>query len=238
VVDDDEPGDDVDRYHLLEALVMSILPNNGIAYNPTARTTEFDWDLFWQFTSRHEKFNRLLYSYHFRHYRRLLENALPHSPSILELGAGTGALARRIIARWGGRATLIDSNEHAFRLFQRGSQAGEPIEYVRADVLSLKFSAVFDLVYSDGLIEHFPDKTRIMNAHLGAVKESGLIMFFVPNNSVVFKTVTRFGPDMGYEERYRLKALVELCEHFGLEVLRQTQYFFEVGVLCRKKRSH
>lgn len=217
---------------------MTETRNNGISYNPTNRPAEFDWNLFWQFTSRHEKFNRLLYAYHFRHYRRLLENELPQNPFVLELGAGTGILARRIVERWGGQATLVDSNEHAFRLFQRGRQAREPIKYVRADVLSLEFDPVFDLVYSDGLIEHFPDKHNILNAHLSAVKESGLIMFFVPNNSFVFKTVTRFGPDMGYEERYTLEALVALCQRFGLEVLRQTQYFFEVGVLCRKKQSH
>jgi len=217
---------------------MTGIRDNGISYNPTLRpAAEFDWNLFWQFTGRHQKFNRLLYSYHFRHYRRLLENVLPENPFVLELGAGTGILARRIIRRWGGRAVLVDSNEYAFQLFQRGSQAGEPIEYVRADVLSLEFDPVFDLVYSDGLIEHFPNKSDVMEAHLRAVKESGLIMFFVPNNSFIFKTVTRFGPDMGYEERYSLRALVALSERFGLEVLKQTQYFFEVGVLCRKKRS-
>lgn len=209
--------------------------DSGISYNPTMRDAGFDWDTFWQFTSRQQTFNKLLYAYHFRHYVRLLDHMLPSSPMILELGAGTGTLARRILGKWGGRAVLVDSNEHAVRLFRLGCKAGESVEYVQADVLSLNPEPVFDLVYSDGLIEHFPEKNEIMEAHLRAVKESGLVMFFVPNNSFLFKTLTRFGPDMGYEERYTLQALIALCRSYGLEVLRQTQYFFEVGVLCRKK---
>lgn len=214
---------------------MMSFKHPDISYNPTRRDAGFDWNLFWRFTGRQQKFNQLLYAYHFRHYTRLLKGMLPPAPMILELGAGTGTLARRVLDRWGGRAILVDSNAHAVGLFRRGCKAGEPIEYVQADVLSLQTAPVFDLVYSDGLIEHFPEKCEIMRAHLSAVKESGLVMLFVPNNSFLFKTLTRFGPDMGYEERYTLKALVALCQSFGLEVLRQTQYFFEVGVLCRKK---
>jgi SAM-dependent methyltransferase len=207
----------------------------GVSYNPTRRASGFDWDTFWEFTGKHKFFNRLLYAAHFRHYRRLLEGVLPPEPEILELGAGSGVIPRRIVKEWGGRATLVDSNEKARKLFLAGAAPDEKIEYILGDVLDLNLPTAFDLVYSDGLIEHFPEKERVMAAHTRALKPSGHIVLFVPCNSFVFRTVTRFGPDMGYEERYTLPALVRLCREHGLEVLRTTSYFFEVGVLCRRR---
>jgi ubiquinone/menaquinone biosynthesis C-methylase UbiE len=208
----------------------------GVSYNPTRRASGFDWDTFWDFTGKHKLFNRLLYAAHFRHYRRLLEGVLPPEPEILELGAGSGVIPRRIVKEWGGRATLVDSNEKARELFLAGAAPDEKIEYILGDVLDLNLPTAFDLVYSDGLIEHFPEKERVMAAHTRPLKPSGHIVLFVPCNSFVFRTVTRFGPDMGYEERYTLPALVRLCREHGLEVLRTTSYFFEVGVLCRRRR--
>jgi SAM-dependent methyltransferase len=177
----------------------------------------------------------MLYRMHFRHYIRLLEGVLPDQPRILELGAGSGVIPRRIVSRWGGRATLVDSNRAARDLFLAGRVNDEPLDYVLADVLELDFPPVFDLVYSDGLIEHFPEKNKVMAAHLRALKPSGHLVLFVPNNSFLFRTVTRFGPDMGYEERYSLPALISLCHQYGLKVLRQTKYPFEVGVLCQRQ---
>lgn len=206
----------------------------GVSYNPTKRAGGFDWNTFWDFTSRHKSFNRLLYAVHFRHYRRLLNGALPPDPEILELGAGSGVVPRRIVREWGGRATLVDSNEKARELFLAGAVPGERLDYILGDVLDISLPARFDLVYSDGLIEHFPEKERIMAAHTRALKPSGHLLLFVPSNSLAFRTLTRFGPDMGYEERYTLPALIQLCRDHDLEVLRTTSYCFEVGVLCRR----
>lgn len=206
--------------------------HSGVGYRPTQRS-DFDWDAFWRFTSRQKTFNRLLYAIHFRYYRRLLEGVLPDHPRILELGAGSGAIPRRMIRRWGGRATLVDSNRLASRQYYAQRLAGEPIDYVLGDALNLHFPAVFDLVFSDGLIEHFPNKRAVLEAHLRAVKPSGYVLLFVPANSLLFRTLTRFGPDMGYEEQYSLSALLNLCQAHGLRVVRHTAYFFEVGVLCQ-----
>jgi len=206
-----------------------------IGYSRTSRKDGFDWDTFWRFTSRQKTFNRFLYAHHFRHYIRLLDGILPTSPRILELGAGSGIIPRRIIKRWGGHATLVDSNRFARDLFLQGREIDEPLDYILGDVLELPFPPIFDLVYSDGLIEHFPEKTQLMAAHLRALKPGGHLVLFVPHNSFLFRTMTRFGPDMGYEERYRLEALVSLCENYGLRVLRRTGYAFEVGVLCQRQ---
>jgi SAM-dependent methyltransferase len=207
----------------------------GIGYSRTQRQGGFDWDTFWQFTSRHKVFNRLLYAIHFHHYQRLLEGILPNQPRILELGAGSGEIARRLVRRWGGRATLVDSNWLASQLFLARRAPDEPLDYILGNIFELHFPPVFDLVYSDGLIEHFPEKSTILAAHTRALKVSGHVLLFVPNNSLFFRTLSRFGPDMGYEERYTMKALAELCQAHSLRVLRQTEYFFAVGVLCEKE---
>jgi SAM-dependent methyltransferase len=213
--------------------MSTITQRPGIVCRPTKRSDGFDWDTFWRFTSRQKAFNRLLYAIHFRYYERLLDGVLPPSPRILELGAGSGTIPRRIVRRWGGRATLIDSNRLAGELFRAQRVAGEPLDYVTGDILSMPFPPIFDLVVSDGLIEHFPQKDAVFQAHLRALKPSGHVLLFVPTNSALFRLLTRFGPDMGYEEQYSLQALIELCEAYQLRVIRHATYFFEVGVLCQ-----
>lgn len=177
----------------------------------------------------------MLYAVHFRHYIRLLKGILPPNPRILELGAGSGIVARRIAQQWGGRLTLIDANQAACERYKSLRQPHEPIDYVQGDVFSVGFPPVFDLVYSDGLIEHFPNKDAVFAAHLRALNPTGYLLLFVPNNSLFFRTLTKFGPDFGYEERYTLSALITLCGDYGLSVLRQTQYPFAVGVLCQRQ---
>lgn len=213
------------------------METSGISFNPTKRSDGFDWDLFWQFTSRQKLANKLLYAYHFRHYCKLLNGLLPPQPYFLELGAGSGVLPRKIIKKWGGSAVLVDSNDYAHQIFKSKQVVSEPIEYVISDVRELSLPSKFDLVFSDGLIEHFPDKNAVMEAHLKAMKDDGWLMIFVPHDSFLFRNLTKMGPDMGYEERYSLSALKRLCENYGLEVIRETKYFFEVGVLCRKKTA-
>lgn len=208
--------------------------HSDIGYRLTERSSEFDWDTFWRFTSRYEAFNRILYAIHFRHYIQLLEGILPAAPQILELGAGSGIIARRLVHRWGGQAILVDSNRLASQIFLTRRVPGEPLNYILSDIFSLHFLPIFDLVYSDGLIEHFADKSAILTSHIQALKASGHLLLFVPNNSLFFRMLTRFGPDMGYEERYTVRTLRQLCQKHGLRVLRHTEYFFAVGVLCQK----
>lgn len=209
---------------------------NGISYNRGHRQEGFDWDTFWHFTGKQDGFNRLLYAVHYRHYQRLLQGLpLPSRPRFLELGAGSGTLARQLVREWNGSAVLVDNNATAVAHYRSLQERKTPLSYVMADVFALPLPPIFDVVYSDGLIEHFVDKQAIFEVHRRAIKPGGYLMLLVPHNSPFFRTLTRFGPDMGYEERYTLPALVHLVEQYGLTVLRTTHYPFAVGVLCQPR---
>ncbi len=149
--------------------MSTITQRPGIVCRPTKRSDGFDWDTFWRFTSRQKAFNRLLYAIHFRYYKRLLDGVLPPSPCILGWVPALERFLDVLLRRWGAAPPLIVSNRLAGELFRAQRVAGEPLDYVTGDILSIPFPAIFDLVVSDGLIEHFPQKGRgLSSAPTGA----------------------------------------------------------------------
>jgi len=195
---------------------------------------EYDWDGFWDFAARSKLFLRLLYGVHFKQYRKLLKGIPLSAPRILELGAGTGVIPQKLLSRFGGSAVLVDNNSKAFSLFQEFRVEGLAVNYIREDVFTLDMCDEFDLVCSDGLLEHFDDADRekLIAIHRRAVKPNGFVVLFVPNDTSTMRFLNRRAPDFGREGVFSLSNLEALCRANGLTVIARVSYFFEVGVLC------
>lgn len=129
----------------------------------------------------------------FAAYRRLLAGvALPASPRVLELGAGTGHASLRLVEAFGGHATLVERNRSARGLSRRlWSARGllDRVEHVAGDLLDFDRGATFDLVHSGGVVEHFhgPDQARVVAAHARAVAPGGLLAILVPVDTVRYR---------------------------------------------------
>lgn len=194
----------------------------------------YDWDQFWDFAARSRLFLRILYFVHFKQYKRLVKETQLSAPRILELGAGTGVIPQRLLMMLGGSAVLVDNNLTAHSLFTQFRVKGLNVEYRIEDMFSLDFHEEFDLVCSDGLLEHFEDKERVLAIHVKAAKPNGFIILFVPHDTAPMRFLNKRGPNCGREELFSMKELVSLCEANGLTVAKRVSYFFEIGVLCRK----
>jgi ubiquinone/menaquinone biosynthesis C-methylase UbiE len=109
--------------------------------------------------------------------------------NVLEIGAQSGIDAE-FLASSGLNVTAMDYSDVAIRLL-RGRRG---IEICKADALSMPFSDnSFDLVYSQGLLEHFrePQLTKLMKEQKRVVKDGGHVLIDVPNSrslpTVVYK---------------------------------------------------
>ena len=122
-------------------------------------------------------------TYRWFFYRRLLGDYDFRGKRVLEIGCGTG-INSVLMARLGAHVTLLDSSKEALgiakKLLGKYSLDGE---LVRRDAFYHGFECEFDLVHSEGVIEHFKGEFRqeIVDAHSAAAKKGGKVLIIAPN---------------------------------------------------------
>jgi SAM-dependent methyltransferase len=97
---------------------------------------------------------------------------------VLEVGAGTGrdslALAKR-----GAHVTTIDYSDESLRLMR--GVAGDELDIVCGDALSLPFASnAFDIVFHQGLLEHFRQPLDLLRENHRVLKSGGHLLVDVP----------------------------------------------------------
>jgi 2-polyprenyl-3-methyl-5-hydroxy-6-metoxy-1,4-benzoquinol methylase len=218
------------------------------------RANHFDWGLFYRFQRERETFwlgrveqdpaFRRLVEAHFAAFQKSVEETLQllegtSRPRVLDVGLSSDRLDRALITRAGAEVTVLDVQPEAARYYERvfGSNA----RFILGDVLS--FAAEernrenFDLVYSVGLIEHFPDKSEILDAHVALVKPGGLLLLHVPIDSEDNRRLTALAADwenFGYRELLTPDELRTLCGNPRLSILSAEAVGFFASLWARK----
>lgn len=123
---------------------------------------------------------REIYNFFFR--RFLLRYIAPHT-EMAEFGSGTATLSLSLARRMK-RYTGFDYSDEAILLARANAK-----RYKAANVIFLKhnvleddphFRGKFDLVWSQGLIEHFDAYEPIIRAHWEMTKRGGVVLISVP----------------------------------------------------------
>ncbi len=216
-----------------------------------------DWDSWWRSKRVEKNIYPLIKRLTTAHKMRLLYgmlNGIPlDRPRILEFGAGSGMATARLLERFGGRATLIDYSPEAKIFFDDLEKGQLEIEYILGDLFDLELSGVYDIVFSDGLVEHFQGKEldELIRKHRQFLAGNGYVLIIVPRrcfyihlrdrliaNDLFFNLVLkRLGiskPSYGYEKLYTREELTELCRQGGLEVIRARNTYKTVCILGRR----
>ncbi len=211
------------------------------------KQAQTDWEKQW---STWEKFyhspTRLLVDWVLnRTFKKLLENIMIKDGKILGLGSGTGSttmiIAKIVKAR---EVVFVDCEEKALEISKKlltDSGLSIKASFLQKDVLSLKLNKKFEIVHSEGLIEHFYEDERILafKKHVDFCQEGGIIVIFVPFDGVVYRLLTWFMGKLKKwpykEEPFSKKEIRQLCQRFNLEILKETTLFHELGVLARRR---
>ncbi len=156
-----------------------------------------------------------------KYYVPLLGHAGVKKPSILEIGAGVGILSALIHERYGSSGiTLVDMNEKASiqnaKLYKK---RGIKSEYIVGDALKLGLDRKFDLVFSDGLIEHMPrpQQEKLVGIHRSHCKKNGFVIISAPKDTLFSRM---FNLLVVPEKGLSTKELVSLIESRGLKAVR------------------
>ncbi|HXG56045.1 MAG TPA: class I SAM-dependent methyltransferase [Vicinamibacterales bacterium] len=186
--------------------------------------------------------------YYSENERRLFSEHFPPLDGlrILKTDLWDEAKNTRILAwasRNGARAYGVDISEPPLRQARAAfPAAGSGVHALRAavgDVRDLPFlDASFDAIYSMGTIEHFDETERAVAEMARVLKPGGRAIVGVPNRHdpffrplfvTVLQAVGLYG--YGYEKSYSRRALRQMLEDAGLEVVAETAILFIPGWL-------
>ncbi len=200
------------------------------------------WNEYWTKVKFLQKIYDLLQKEHFKEYEKLIIASGLKEFGFAELGAGSGAMSDMIQKRFCAHGSLFDNSREAFALFKQ-SRAGQnkKLSYFVKDIKSLDGKEQFELVFSDGLIEHFTGAERqaVLKKHFEITKKDCYTIVFAPRKSLKYDSVF---PAMkatglwcfGFEEPMTMQELEEETEKAGFFAVKKTRGFWENGVLAVK----
>ena len=144
-------------------------------------------------------------------------------PRLLDIGLSSEKLDGTLIDELDARLTVVDVEAAAEDYL--GTMDADS-RFVISDVISLaeqaEHAGQYDLVYSVGLIEHFPDKAAIMGAHCRLAAVGGLVLIYTPIDTPLNRRLTSMIPELenfGYRELLSPEELAEAVRCPGLEIV-------------------
>src|SRR5207247_247260 len=152
--------------------------------------------------------------------------------SILEIGAGRGALAARLATRYRYVGVEPDplSCEAAKEVLGRLGSG----EMVCGDVSALPAAAVFDAVCAFEVLEHIEDDAAALRAWRERLRPDGWLLMSVPLYPPRFSPAGRF---VGHYRRYAPEPLGELLRVAGFADVRLMTFGFPLGHVLERSRN-
>ncbi len=141
-----------------------------------------EWDVIWKNKKDISKMvtvGRTVYNYFFMCY---LKKHIIKKTSFCEVGCGTSSFLLEVSKKVK-KATGIDYSDEALKESkkQRKQKNIKNVFFVKDDIQNIKLKPErFDIVWSQGLIEHFRSPIKIIANHLKICKKDGLTFILVP----------------------------------------------------------
>lgn len=152
------------------------------------------------------------------------------SKSLLEIGGFPGYFSVWAKKQLNLQATLLDFVVHTEILNQleeaNGLKRGS-INTIEADLFKVNSDKKYDLVISNGLIEHFVDTKGIIQKHIDHLDTGGTLMITLPNFKSLNGWFQKTFDNENYQKHYiacmDLNFLHKTCQELGLRDI-QTRY--------------
>jgi len=154
---------------------------------------ESDWSGIWKGINQ-VSFDPKNTPYIWSYYERFLDSYDFKGKKILEFGCGTG-INSTIMANRGAKLVFFDRSKTALELVKKNLDAlSLDAELVHGDVFDADFDKEFDLVHSEGLVEHFlePRRQEIVDIHARAAKNGGKVLIIVPHSKCAPYRIGKF----------------------------------------------
>ena len=176
------------------------------------------WDRFWADSQQLDE----VYGTDGRIIRALGEHMTLDGLKVLEVGAGTGRDCD-VLAELGSWTCALDYSEESLALMSGTFK--NPVEIVCGDALALPFASnSFDVVFHQGLLEHFRNPGDLIDENLRVLKPGGVLLVDVPQRYHYY-TVAKHALILigkwfaGWETEFSVRQLRALVEQRGFQVV-------------------
>lgn len=204
-------------------------------------STPQHWQDFWEEADRHGLED--VYDNDGRLVREITALGNLHGKRILEVGAGTGRDAVTL-ARAGAEVWTLDYVAGSLGLVRQAADtAGQPVQLVCGDGLGMPFpDDSFDVVFHQGLLEHFRDPMLLLRENVRILKPGGALVVDVPQTyhyytlgkQLLIKLNRWFA---GWETQFTVAELEALMRQAGTEIERSYGDWMVPGLWYRALRK-
>jgi len=182
-----------------------------------------NWESFWKRDRIHSR-KEISWSK-----KRILAILSPFAISgkkVLDAGCGSGFFSEYFCER-GMKTVSVDYSSEALKMTQGRTQGRAQV--LRVDLTKDDLGNVqgvqsekFDLIFTDGLFEHFTveQQHNIMTNFKNVLSPHGVIVTFVPNKWSPWQLIRPFFMPGIEEKPFTLQRLADLNHHCGLEIIR------------------
>ncbi len=154
----------------------------------------------------------------------ILQDVLMPGQRVLDAGCGSGYFSQ-FFADAGLDATALDYSDEALNITRQVTR--NRVRTVKADMVNEQLGSVFidvrfDLIFSDGLFEHFdsPDQDRILKNFSSILNARGIIVTVVPNRWSPWQLIRPMMMPGIAERPFILGDLKKMHTRNGLQVIR------------------
>ncbi len=188
---------------------------------PARASERRHWDDFWDTAGSVDD----VYSNEGRVGEHLTRIVSPAGKRILEVGAGTGRDGIEL-ARRGALVVSLDYSPSSLRLIRSQVTGGESVLLCCGDAEALPFrDDVFDVVFHQGLLEHFRAPDRIIKENHRVLGSGGLLLVDVPQRyhyyTVIKHVMIALGRWFaGWETEYSVAELERLLGGHSFSIVR------------------
>ena len=184
-------------------------------------STKQTWDYFWERKQQVED----VYSNVDRIINNLKQITHLKNKKVLEVGAGTARDSFELV-REGANVYVLDYSPLAMKIISRLNQSRqENICPILGDAFSMPIAdESFDIVFHQGLLEHFTEPLKILAENVRVLKKGGILLVDVPQKYHVYTLIKHilifFNKWFaGWETEFTINQLQQLVEQTGVTVI-------------------
>jgi SAM-dependent methyltransferase len=195
------------------------------------------WDRFWEQAPSVED----VYSNEGRVAERIARAVNVSGARVLEVGAGSGRDGLMLAAR-GARVVSLDYSLPSLRLIAGQTRGTAGASLVCGDAFALPFAdGVFDVVFHQGLLEHFRNPDDLVAENARVLKRGGIILVDVPQRYHYYTLVKHAAIALrlwfaGWEREYTAGELERLLERHSFSVVSSYGEWFNPPIWYRMLR--
>lgn len=138
-------------------------------------STKEHWEYFWTEIKPSKNFRP--------HYHRLIKKILPinNKWTAFEIGCVPGNYLMYFYEKYGYKPAGIDYSEKTSELKNYFKEKGTEAEIYNQDFFTFKPVKQYDVVFSNGFVEHFGNPELVFKKHLDLLAKGGFLIISLPN---------------------------------------------------------